>query len=103
MTTQPSGFRFLGATELEIMHLMWHLGAATVRDIYEAIRASRPVAYTTVMTVMTRLATKGMLHQSGTHSPGYIYTPRVTKEDLITKVMQELMTDLQPTPRERRR
>jgi predicted transcriptional regulator len=38
--------------ELAIMKVVWRLESATVRDVYEAFRKKRPVAYTTVMTMM---------------------------------------------------
>ena len=38
--------------ELEIMKIVWRLGSATVRDVYETLREQRKIAYTTVMTMM---------------------------------------------------
>ena len=38
--------------ELEIMKLIWELDNSTVRDVYEALRERRTIAYTTVMTMM---------------------------------------------------
>jgi len=49
--------------ELEIMKLVWQRQTATVRDIYEALRARRKIAYTTVMTMMNILAEKGHLRK----------------------------------------
>lgn len=52
----------LGELEAVIMRLMWTVDTATVRDIFGRLRASgRPLAYTTVMTVMARLAEKQLL------------------------------------------
>jgi BlaI family transcriptional regulator, penicillinase repressor len=45
--------------ELEIMKIVWSRGAVTVRDVYEELLAKRKVAYTTVMTMMGVLETKG--------------------------------------------
>jgi predicted transcriptional regulator len=57
--------RHLGELEVEIMRVMWPRGEATVREVLEALNASRArqVAYTTVMTVMGRLAEKGLLRR----------------------------------------
>ena len=38
--------------ELAIMKVVWRTDQATVRDVHEALNESRPVAYTTVMTMM---------------------------------------------------
>jgi predicted transcriptional regulator len=50
--------------ELAIMKVIWRHGKTTVRDVYEALRASRPVAYTTVMTMMKILEEKGYLRKT---------------------------------------
>ena len=51
----------LTGQELEIMKVIWPLGQATVREVYDALRARRTVAYTTVQTMMNILETKGHL------------------------------------------
>ena len=47
--------------ELAIMKVVWRLEKATVRDVYEALREKRDIAYTTVMTMMKILEEKGYL------------------------------------------
>lgn len=47
------------------MKIVWQHQAATVRDIYEALRARRKIAYTTVMTMMNILEGKGYLRKRG--------------------------------------
>lgn len=52
----------LGDLEAAIMRLMWATDTATVRDIFDLLRANgRSLAYTTVMTVMARLVGKRLL------------------------------------------
>ena len=57
--------RLLGELEADIMRVVWPRGRATVRDVLEALNGERPrqIAYTTVMTVMSRLADKGLLRR----------------------------------------
>ncbi len=43
------------------MKLVWRRGTVTVRDVYEALLETRRIAYTTVMTMMNILETKGYL------------------------------------------
>jgi BlaI family transcriptional regulator, penicillinase repressor len=45
--------------ELAIMKVVWALETATVRDVYERLRARRDVAYTTILTMMKILEQKG--------------------------------------------
>lgn len=47
--------------ELEIMHVVWELGGGTVRQVHERLNQQRPLAYTTVMTMMNILEEKGHL------------------------------------------
>jgi predicted transcriptional regulator len=54
--------RLLGDLEEAVMRLMWAREKATVRQIHVLLQESgRQLAYTTVMTVMSRLAMKGLL------------------------------------------
>jgi len=50
--------------ELAIMKVVWRSRKTTVRDVYEALRETRPVAYTTVMTMMKILEEKGYLKKT---------------------------------------
>ncbi len=51
----------LGETEAEILQLVWEMGEATVADVHARIEQTRPLAYTTVLTVLRNLTTKGLL------------------------------------------
>lgn len=50
--------------ELAIMKVVWRKEPATVRDVYETLRERRPLAYTTVMTMMRILEDKGYLKKT---------------------------------------
>ena len=50
--------------ELAIMKVVWSLKRATVRQVYETLREARPIAYTTVMTMMKILEDKGYLKKA---------------------------------------
>jgi len=51
----------LGDSEMEILHIVWEKDEATVAEVHEHILGYRKVAYTTVMTIMKKLADKGIL------------------------------------------
>ncbi len=53
----------LGELQRDVMRVAWSRGTVSVRDVYEELAASRPLAYNTVLTVMTRLADKGILER----------------------------------------
>jgi predicted transcriptional regulator len=67
----------LGPLEAEVMAVLWHAGRPmAVRDVARAVNAGRgaPLAYTTVLTVMTRLAGKNILARTRS-GRDYMYTP----------------------------
>jgi BlaI family transcriptional regulator, penicillinase repressor len=76
--------------ELAIMKIVWRLGSVTVRDVYEALRLRRRVAYTTVMTMMNILETKGYLKKD-TQDRAYRYRPARPKRAVITAMVREFV------------
>lgn len=76
----------LGALEAAIMRLMWARRTATVRDILDLlVSADRPLAYTTVMTVMSRLVSKGLLARELTGKT-HVYRAVLTREEFLRRV-----------------
>lgn len=75
----------LTGQELEIMKVIWSLERATVREVYDELRARRTIAYTTVQTMMNILETKGHLKRA----PGAkasVYAP-VRPQQLVVRSM----------------
>lgn len=77
--------------ELEIMKVVWERGsAATVREVYEALRERKSVAYTTVMTMMNILETKGHLVKRP-EGRAYVYEPSQARTQVISGMVQEFV------------
>jgi predicted transcriptional regulator len=76
--------------ELAIMKIVWQLGAVTVRDVYEALSASRRIAYTTVMTMMGVLETKGYLRKD-TEDRAYRYHATRPQRAVIASMVREFV------------
>jgi predicted transcriptional regulator len=75
----------LTAQELEIMKVIWPRGQATIREVHDQLRERRPVAYTTVQTMMNILESKGHLKRQ----PGekaHVYAP-VRPQQLVVRSM----------------
>ena len=72
------------------MKLVWQRGNATVRDIYEALLERRKIAYTTVMTMMKILETKGYLKKRR-HDRAFIYRPAQPKSQIIGGMIREFI------------
>jgi predicted transcriptional regulator len=76
--------------ELEIMKLVWQRQSATVRDIYEALLEHRKIAYTTVMTMMKILETKGHLKKRR-QDRAFVYRPAHSKNQVIGSMLREFI------------
>jgi BlaI family penicillinase repressor len=76
--------------ELAIMKVVWQKDEATVRDVYEALRESRPVAYTTVMTMMRILQEKGYLTRA-THDKAHVYKPAKPRQQVIGGMVRDFL------------
>ena len=72
------------------MKLVWQRGAATVRDVYEALLERRKIAYTTVMTMMKILETKGYLKKRR-QDRAFLYRPAHPKNQIIGGMIREFI------------
>lgn len=90
----------LGPLETAVMETVWRLGETTVRDVHAELEKGRDIAYTTVMTTMARLASKGLLARD-TSGLAHRYRPSLTREDYakstVTSVVDWLV-DAFPEP-----
>ncbi len=80
----------LGETEMEVLHHVWDLDQATVADVHERILAQRKVAYTTVMTVMKKLAAKGFLRFER-DGASYVYSADRSPDDVRAGLLGNLL------------
>ena len=80
----------LGPLETEVMNAVWDRGDTTVRDVHAALAGTREIAYTTVMTTMTRLAGKGLLKRD-TSSLAHRYRPTVTRDEYARSTVHSVV------------
>ena len=81
----------LTAHELELMKIVWsHDGPVTVRDVYEDLRKTRAIAYTTVMTGLKTLEQKGYLKTSQ-EDRAHRYRPARPKGQVIRDMVREFI------------
>ncbi|HYT81375.1 MAG TPA: BlaI/MecI/CopY family transcriptional regulator [Actinomycetota bacterium] len=81
----------LGELEARIMQVLWHRSEpATVRTVHGELTREREIAYTTVMTVMDRLARKGMLRRD-LRGRAFAYEPAVSEARYTAQLMHKLL------------
>ncbi len=80
----------LGETEMEVLHHVWELGEATVKEVRKRILEDREVAYTTIMTVMKNLADKGYLKYRK-DGVTYVYSSAQDPESVRPNLIKNLV------------
>ncbi len=80
--------------ELEVLKALWGDGPATVRQVMNHLHErGRHVAYTTVLTFLTRLEQKGYV-TSDRSDMAYVYRPSVTRDKVVRSRLQSLIEQL---------
>jgi predicted transcriptional regulator len=80
----------LAPLELDCMNTLWPVGEATVREIRDLLAARRARAYTTIMTIMDRLARKGVVERRKS-GRAYVYRPRLSAEDARAQALAQVV------------
>jgi predicted transcriptional regulator len=88
--------------ELECMRALWALGQATVHEVRARLLPERPLAHTTVMTVMDHLRGKGIVERERRGRP-YLYRPLVTEDAVREHALKRLTHDFFANSRDRLR
>ncbi len=83
----------LGELEAPIMDYIWERGSASVREVCDHLQADQKVAYTTVMTVMSRLADKGLLERCKS-GQAFVYTAAQTKAAFTSDTVGRIFSAL---------
>ena len=79
------------SAELELLQTLWPLGAATARQVHEAMRAERPeLAYGAVLRLMQVMHGKGLLIRDDSQR-SHIYAPAQPRDALQTSLLQDLL------------
>ncbi len=82
--------KLLGSLEAEVMECMWEVDEATVQHVVTVINGQRPIAYTTIMTVMGHLVDKGLLTRT-TEGKKYLYKVAQNREEFLRTTSQNMV------------
>ena len=74
--------------ELELMQIIWRLGSSTVSAVQAEL--ARPLAYTTVQTMLNILERKGKLRRE-LNGRAYVYSARVTEAKALGQGVRDLI------------
>jgi predicted transcriptional regulator len=79
--------------ELRLMNIVWDKGKVTVRNVKDALPKSKPLAYSTVLTVMRNLEWKGYVRHE-VQGRTYIYEPVVARDEVVQSMLGNLANRL---------
>jgi predicted transcriptional regulator len=75
--------------QLAVMRVLWLRGEATVLEVQEALQPKRPLAQTTVATLLSRLEKRGVVayRMDGRQ---YVYRPLITEDEVRSSALAEV-------------
>ena len=84
----------LGEAELEVLKVLWEESPRTVRQVLTTLHErGRTVAYTTVLTFLTRLEQKGFV-RSDKSEMAYVYKPTVSRDGIAKTRLNSFLEQL---------
>ncbi len=84
----------LGELESEIMEIIWRSPQSSVRTVLTQLEKKRKVAYSTIMTVMTRLYDKGVLRRELDASGVFWYRSVQDKQHFLASASKKIINRL---------
>ena len=78
--------------ELQIMDALWTLGAASVREVQEALPAADRPAYTTVQTIVSRLEAKKAVRRVKKVGNAYIFEAQISRTTAQRRLIDDLLS-----------
>ena len=77
-------------TELEILRVLWRRGPSTVREVHEALAATHPTVYTTVLKLMQIMAEKGLVRRNE-EQRAHVYEARLAREETQAQLLGDFL------------
>lgn len=84
--------KILGELEKDVMDIVWRVDRPiAVKEALDTLKKKRTIAYTTVMTIMSRLANKGILTRK-LQGSSYLYKSKIDREKFIAKSAERIFS-----------
>lgn len=74
------------------MQMLWKLGAASIREVQEALPEDRQVEYTTVQTIVYRLEKKKAVRRTKKIGNAHIFEPTISKKTAIGSMVDDFLS-----------
>ena len=83
----------LGRIQLKIMQVLWEHGSANARQITEALSREKPIAHSTVQTLLRKLEAKGAVRHE-VHDRTFVFKPLIDSRSVTRSATRELLERL---------
>jgi BlaI family transcriptional regulator, penicillinase repressor len=93
MTKGPKTLPKPTEAELELLRILWEKEPATVREIYDALNATRPSGYTTVLKLLQIMTTKGLVVRDET-TRAHVYRAAMSQDTTQNELLRDLSVRL---------
>ena len=91
---KPAPLNPLTPLELEVMNVIWDLGDCTSAKVIAAFSRRRPLAPTTIRTVMGALRRKGYIRPIPNIGRSFLFRPVVARESVARRSLREMLASL---------
>lgn len=83
--------QFLPPAEAEVIRLFWLHGPLKPQAVHALLLARRPLAYTTAMSICSRLVVRGLLHRTRLDGQGMVYAATMDEVDFIAQALSQVL------------
>jgi predicted transcriptional regulator len=84
-----------GDLQAELMRVLWDAGPGTVDEVRSRLPEAQRGAYTTVQTVLNRLAERGLLDRSR-RGKSLVYSPRISEAEYVSSSVRRALSSASP-------
>jgi len=83
--------RELSELERQVMSALWDRGRSTARDLREILEPEKPLALTTILTILARLRKKGYIIEVPRLGRSMVFAPLVPRKSVAQKCIRGLL------------
>jgi predicted transcriptional regulator len=86
----PPSIADLSRLELTCLNVLWHKSRATVREVRDALLPARPLAYTTVLTILGRMYAKNAIRRTK-RGKTFLYEPTLDRQEACRQALRSML------------
>ena len=76
--------------ELEVLRILWDESPLSVREVMEVLNRRRPLAYTSVMSLLNVMTDKGLLSRQA-QGRAFVYKPTIDRSETLGGLVEDLL------------